>query len=77
MKKELIRIVRSPEGGVQVDPTGKAKGRGAYLCTDSACWEQALKRRALASALKTEIDSETTEYLREFATGLESDTMSS
>ncbi len=54
-KNELIRIVRSPEGTVSCDLTGKANGRGAYICPDSACLEKAVKSRALARALKAEI----------------------
>jgi len=52
-KRTLIRIVRS-EGGVAIDPTGKAAGRGAYLHNVRACWERGLKG-ALANALKTEL----------------------
>ena len=52
-KRELMRIVRTPEG-VIYDPTGKAKGRGAYLHDKQSCWERALKG-SLASALKTEL----------------------
>ncbi|MBP3878997.1 MAG: YlxR family protein [Lachnospiraceae bacterium] len=54
-KNELIRIVRSPEGTVAFDPTGKANGRGAYICPDSACFAKAVRSRALARALKAEI----------------------
>jgi predicted RNA-binding protein YlxR (DUF448 family) len=41
-KRELIRIVRTPDGTVIVDETGKASGRGAYLCRARACWERAI-----------------------------------
>ncbi len=41
-KRGLIRIVRTPEGPVGLDPTGKRNGRGAYLCHNPACWERAL-----------------------------------
>jgi predicted RNA-binding protein YlxR (DUF448 family) len=57
-KNELIRIVRSPEGTVSCDLTGKANGRGAYICPDSACLAKAVKSRALNRALKTEIPEE-------------------
>ena len=63
-KRQLIRIVRSPEG-VQVDPTGKLAGRGAYLHDRRSCWERGLKG-ALAHALKTEIAVEDREHLKEF-----------
>lgn len=57
-KNELIRIVRSPEGTVSCDLTGKANGRGAYICPDSACLAKAVKSHALSRALKTEIPEE-------------------
>jgi predicted RNA-binding protein YlxR (DUF448 family) len=41
-KRELIRVVRAPDGRVLVDETGKANGRGAYLCRDRACWEKGI-----------------------------------
>src|SRR6187455_1859521 len=53
-KRELTRLVRDAEGHVTIDPTGKRAGRGAYLCHDPACWEQALKRRGLERALRIE-----------------------
>ncbi len=46
-KRELIRVVRTPEGHVEVDGTGKKSGRGAYLCARRSCWEPALKRGKL------------------------------
>lgn len=52
-KRSLIRIVRTPEA-VQVDPTGKLSGRGAYLHDQRSCWEKGLEG-ALAHALKTEL----------------------
>ncbi len=54
-KKEMIRIVRSPEGDIEVDETGKKSGRGAYLCPNKACWEIALTKNKLEHALETEI----------------------
>ena len=50
-KKELIRIVRSPEGAVSVDESGKASGRGAYLCKSPGCIEIAIKRRIIEKNL--------------------------
>jgi uncharacterized protein len=55
-KRQLVRVVRTPEGAVEVDPTGKRNGRGAYLHADPACWDAALKRKSLQHALKTEIE---------------------
>ncbi len=54
-KKELIRVVRSPEGNVSLDFRGKAPGRGAYLCPDAACLKRAIKARALSRVFETEI----------------------
>lgn len=54
-KRQLVRIVRAPDGAVQVDPTGKRNGRGAYLHASRTCWDLALRRKALQHALKVEI----------------------
>lgn len=54
-KRALIRVVRTPGGTVEVDTTGRKNGRGAYLHADPACWDTALKRKALQHALKTEL----------------------
>ena len=54
-KKELIRVVRSPEGDISIDFRGKSPGRGAYLCPDSQCLKKAMKSRALERALNTSI----------------------
>ncbi|MBR4394173.1 MAG: YlxR family protein [Oscillospiraceae bacterium] len=54
-KKELIRVVRPPEGEVTLDFTGKSNGRGAYLCKDPACLKRAAKAKALEHALETVI----------------------
>jgi predicted RNA-binding protein YlxR (DUF448 family) len=53
-KRGLMRLVRDATGHVALDPTGKRAGRGAYLCHDPACWEQALKRQGLERALRIE-----------------------
>jgi predicted RNA-binding protein YlxR (DUF448 family) len=62
--------VRTPEGSVEIDPTGKRNGRGAYLCDDPACWARVLKSGLLAQALKTMIDTETNNMLARYAAGL-------
>lgn len=69
-KRQLTRIVRTPVGedngvtaGVVVDPTGKRNGRGAYLCTKPSCWERAVKRRILDSALKIDLTETEREML--------------
>ncbi len=56
-KWELVRIVRTPQGGLEIDPRGKKAGRGAYLCRRQECWEIGLKRKRLQYALKSEIVS--------------------
>ena len=55
-KKELIRIVRSPEGEYSVDTTGKKPGRGAYICPKQECFDKARKSRGLERAFKNAID---------------------
>ena len=57
-KKELIRVVRSPEGGISLDFRGKANGRGAYVCPDMACLKKAIKAKALERALEVTIPEE-------------------
>ena len=52
-KRELIRIVRTPAGHVELDPTGKKSGRGAYLCAKRSCWEPALRKGILERELET------------------------
>lgn len=54
-KRELIRVVLTPDGDLQLDPTGKRNGRGAYLCRKQECLQTARKRRALERSLKTSI----------------------
>lgn len=55
-KRQLVRLVRKADGSVEIDPTGKAAGRGAYLHDRAACWRQALHNRALDHALKTDMN---------------------
>lgn len=57
-KKELIRIVRSPQGEIHIDLTGKKPGRGAYLCGKVACFKLAKKSKAFERALKAPVDAE-------------------
>ncbi len=54
-KRELLRVIRSPDGGIAYDPTGKANGRGAYVCHDEACIVGATGRGGLARALGTSL----------------------
>jgi uncharacterized protein len=69
-KRGLTRIVRTPEGRVLIDPTGKANGRGAYLCDNRRCWERALATNGLSRALNIDIDSEARAMLHEHAATL-------
>lgn len=63
-KRELVRVVRTPEGEVCLDPTGKRSGRGTYVCADNpACLEKAIKSRALERELETAIDTKIYEAL--------------
>src|SRR3712207_4048014 len=57
-KRQLVRVVRAPGGKVAVDETGKAAGRGAYLCRQPGCWTAALRRGTLAGALKVAVSEE-------------------
>lgn len=57
-KRELIRVVRTPEGIIEIDPRGKASGRGAYLCPEHQCWETALEQGRLGRALKCQVSAE-------------------
>ena len=57
-KKELIRVVKSPEGALSLDFRGKAPGRGAYLCPDAACLRRAMKSKALERAFSLAIPQE-------------------
>ncbi|WP_342774536.1 RNase P modulator RnpM [Biomaibacter acetigenes] len=64
-KKELTRIVRTVDGKIEVDPTGKKSGRGAYVCKDPKCLEIALKEERLSKALDTSVSKETINRLKE------------
>ncbi len=70
-KREMVRIVRTPDQGVKIDETGKASGRGAYLCRERECWEKALSEKRLEYALKTGLSEEEWEALLEFGRTLE------
>ena len=68
-KKELIRVVRTPEGEIVADLTGRKNGRGAYLCRAEACFNKAVKTRALERALEQPLSEEAAAYLRPVITG--------
>ncbi len=64
-KKSLLRIVRSPEGEISLDLTGKKNGRGAYVCPDKDCITKAVKEKRLERALEKAISDEVYEKLLE------------
>ena len=64
-KRELLRVVRSPEGAVTLDSKGKAPGRGAYVCPKAECLKRAIKSKALSRALEAEIPQEIYDSLQQ------------
>lgn len=66
-KRTLLRLVRNPNGGVAVDPSGKADGRGAYVGEFRGCWDQALQGKRLEQALRTTISEHGRDQLSAFA----------
>jgi predicted RNA-binding protein YlxR (DUF448 family) len=69
-KRQLVRVVRQPDGSVVIDPTGRLNGRGAYLCDKPGCWRKAAESDALARALNTAVTEELRMILRERAEAL-------
>ncbi len=63
-KRELVRLVCTTGGRVEVDPTGKKAGRGAYLCRRPECWQEALGKDRLSHALRTKLAEADRETLR-------------
>lgn len=64
-KKELIRVVKNSEGVIKVDLTGKAPGRGAYICKSPECLEKAIKTKRFEKNFETKIDESIFQRLRE------------
>ena len=62
-KRELHRVVRTPQGEVSVDPTGKMAGRGAYLCGAAGCWERGVSRSALERSLGISLSTQARENI--------------
>ncbi len=62
-KRELIRLVHVPDGGVEVDTGGKRAGRGAYLCRARGCWQSGLKGNRLEYALRATLTEDNREQL--------------
>lgn len=73
-KKELIRILRTPEDEIVVDATGKKNGRGAYICCSVDCLHKAVKSRGLERSLKVEIPKDLLLNLEKELVSLESNT---
>ena len=63
-KRELIRVALSPDGNITIDRSGKAPGRGAYLCESMSCIEQAYKSKRLERSLKHSVSKEIYEALQ-------------
>ncbi len=68
-KTSLIRVVRSPEGEIFIDKTGKHNGRGAYLCAGKECLKTAQKKKSLERSFKAPVSKEVYERLAEEAEG--------
>ena len=66
-KNELLRIVRLPDGTVEVDPSGKKPGRGAYICKNEKCIKNAQKHPRLDGALKTVVPDDVYEQAMEYS----------
>jgi predicted RNA-binding protein YlxR (DUF448 family) len=69
-KRGLVRVVRTPEGRVELDATGKKNGRGAYVHESRECWDEALKKDRLGRALKVAVAAEDFERLKAHAAAL-------
>ena len=71
-KRGLVRIVRTSEGHAEIDPTGKANGRGAYVCPTAECFDTAVSRGKIDAALRVRLQDDDRDRLRrEFADYLE------
>lgn len=63
-KQQLVRVVKSPDGDVRLDASGKAAGRGAYVCQEAACFEKASKKRVFDGKLRTRLSADQYDSLR-------------
>lgn len=64
-KREMIRVIKTSDGQIMLDATGKKNGRGAYICNSRECLEKAIKSRSLERSLKASIPSEIYDSLKE------------
>lgn len=71
VKKEMIRVIKTPEENITIDATGKKNGRGAYICKSSECLLKAVKSKGLERSLKVSIPREVYEELERELSGLE------
>ena len=65
-KAQLVRVVRTPQGSVAVDDTGRAQGRGAYLCRNLECWDRAVGKGILGRSLGQAIVSQDLDRVRAY-----------
>jgi predicted RNA-binding protein YlxR (DUF448 family) len=72
-KREMVRIVRTPTGGIEIDERGKKSGRGAYLCRRRDCWVKGLGKGRVEHALKTSLTEEEQVMLQAYAASLPAD----
>jgi len=72
-KRELLRVVRTPDGHVLLDATGKKSGRGAYLCARFSCWKNAMKSKRLEQELEVTISDEDRAGLNDYIATLPKD----
>ena len=70
-KKEMMRVLKTPEGEIVLDVTGRKNGRGAYLCRSRECFQKAVKSRGLERSLKAQIPAEVYEALEKEMEALE------
>jgi predicted RNA-binding protein YlxR (DUF448 family) len=69
-KKEMLRVIKTPEENIIIDATGKKNGRGAYICKSLECFQKAVKSRGLERSLKVNIPREVYEELEKELSGL-------
>jgi predicted RNA-binding protein YlxR (DUF448 family) len=70
-KRELVRLVRVPGSGIEVDPSGRKAGRGAYLCPAPDCWQAGLRKGRLEYVLRTKITEDNRQKLIRYSQELE------
>lgn len=72
-KRELIRVVRAPDGAVSLDPVGKKPGRGAYVCRSEECLKRAIKQKQLERQLEVQLTPEVAQQLQQTIAALPPD----